>query len=238
MRVLGRRIANRLYKKLRATTLYNGYMRARVSSMTARVTDLAMARDSTYVEYLKTQIDKSFRTTKSTLARPVVNERTKYLVGKMEPFLSTPRSAVRVLCVGCRHAGELDYIEQTCGVRTQGLDLFSEDERIVVGDMHKMPFSAGQFDAIYSCHSLEHSFDHAKVLAEYTRVVRPGGVITIEVPVDFEKSATDFWDFGSAKRLASEFGDRLSRVLWSEDAANAGNSRKRVARIVLETSRA
>lgn len=236
--MLARRIANRLYKRLRTTALFNRYMQARVSSLTSRVTGKAMANDSNYVDYLKTQIDKSFRSTKATLTRPDVNDRTKYLVEKMEPFLSSPRTGVRVLCVGCRSAGELDYIERTCGVQTSGLDLFSEDSRVVVGDMHKMPFTAAQFDAIYSCHSLEHSFDHARVLAEYVRVVKPGGVITIEVPVAFERNDTDYWDFKNVAGLVSAFGTHVARVLWSEDAANAGNANKRVARIVLETARA
>ncbi|CAN5365846.1 hypothetical protein BH11MYX1_BH11MYX1_20570 [soil metagenome] len=234
--MLARRLVNRLYRKLRSTGLYNRYMEARVSSLTSHVTGMAMARDATYVDYLKTQIDKSFRSTKATLRRPDVNERTKYLVEKMRPFLPEPRAHVQVLCVGCRNAGELDYIERTCGVKTRGLDLFSEDRRVEVGDMHKMPFSDGQFDAIYSCHSLEHSFDHAQVLAEYARVVRPGGVITIEVPVAFEKNETDYWDFQNAGGLVSAFGPRVARVLWSEDAANAGNAKKRVARVVVETA--
>ena len=42
----------------------------------------------------------------------------------------------------------------------------------------------GEFDVVYSCHCLEHVHGHevARVLAEFHRVLRPGGAVLIFVP--------------------------------------------------------
>lgn len=50
-----------------------------------------------------------------------------------------------------------------------------------VGDAQKLPFADQTFDMVYSCHSLEH-FDWwlvEGVVAEWTRVLKPGGNLTI-----------------------------------------------------------
>lgn len=228
-------IAERLYAKLRTTKIYNLYLERVVRKMTEQAGDVALARDATYMAYLRTQIAKSFGSNKSSLRKPSVNERTRYLVAQLNPFLESPRHEQRVLCVGCRNTNELDHIEQSCGVKAVGLDLFSEDPRIIVGDMHKMPFARAEFDALYSCHNLEHAYDYKVVLDEFVRVVKPGGLITIEVPISFQKNETDFWDFGNVDGLISAIGPHVAATLFREEAANAGNNDKRVARVVLRT---
>lgn len=178
-----------------------------------------------YRRYLVAQIAKS-RLQASPEAE--VLPRTRRLVGLLAGHL--PPGEREVLCVGCRDRRELDEIEQRTGRPALGLDLFSSDPRIVVGDFHQLPFAEGRFAALYSCHSLEHAFDRGQALAELSRVLQPGGLWAIEVPIAFELCDTDRQDFGSAAALAAALPG-LGEVLFQEDAAR-GDGKRRDARLV------
>lgn len=178
-----------------------------------------------YRRYLVAQIAKS-RLQASPDAE--VLPRTRRLVGLLAAHL--PPGGGEVLCVGCRDRRELDEIEQRTGRQAVGLDLFSGDPRIVIGDFHQLPFESGRFAALYSCHSLEHAFDRGQALAELSRVLRPGGLWAIEVPIAFELCDTDRQDFGSAEALAAALPS-LGEVLFQENAARA-DGKRRDARLV------
>lgn len=185
--------------------------------------------DQDYRQYLVAQIAKS-----QLQSRPAGDAlpRTRRLVGMLAAQLpaGVRGPATRILCVGCRDGRELDEIERQTGCSATGVDLFSIDPRIVVGDFHQLPFPDGAFDALYSCHSLEHAYDLGRALAEFGRVVRPGGLWTIEVPVGFELCETDRQDLGSAAALIAGL-PQLEEVLWQEDAYRA-DGKRRDARLV------
>jgi predicted SAM-dependent methyltransferase len=63
-------------------------------------------------------------------------------------------------------------------------------------------FADGSVDLIYSCHMLEHlpRTTVPKVLAEWHRVLRPGGTLRLAVP-DFEKIAEVYRETGTIKPL-------------------------------------
>ena len=66
----------------------------------------------------------------------------------------------------------------------------------VVGPVDVLPFAAdGAAELIYACHVLEHFGRQsvAKVLSEWFRVLKPGGLLRLAVP-----------DFGAAARLYAE----------------------------------
>ena len=78
-------------------------------------------------------------------------------------------------------------VDVCCGSRS----IFTEDVRVdydkrvkpdyvVSGDI--LPFEDGQFDYLYAIHALEHVADTKKTLLEWTRVVRPGGIVAIVHP--------------------------------------------------------
>jgi ubiquinone/menaquinone biosynthesis C-methylase UbiE len=50
---------------------------------------------------------------------------------------------------------------------------------LVQGDAHHLPVGEGLFDLVYARYVLEHVHDPARVLAEMTRVVRPGGTVAV-----------------------------------------------------------
>lgn len=183
------------------------------------------AEEGDYRRYLVAQIAKS-RLQASPEAE--VLPRTRRLVSLLAAYL--PPGDGAVLCVGCRDRRELDEIERQTGRAARGVDLFSSDPRIAVGDFHHLPFAAGAFAALYACHSLEHAFDRGQALAELSRVLAPGGVWAIEVPVAFTTSATDRQDFGSVGALAAALPG-LGEVLFAEDAVRP-DGRRRDARLV------
>jgi SAM-dependent methyltransferase len=51
--------------------------------------------------------------------------------------------------------------------------------RFLVADAEAVPFEDGSFDVVHSKDSLHHMHDPARALAEYHRVLRPGGVALI-----------------------------------------------------------
>jgi SAM-dependent methyltransferase len=182
------------------------------------------AGDRDYRQYLVAQIAKSqLQTRPEGEALP----RTRRLVGLLAGHL--PEGG-QVLCVGCRDGRELDEIERQTGCAATGVDLFSIDPRIVVGDFHQLPFEGGAFDALYSCHSLEHAYDLPRALAEFGRVLRPGGLWAIEVPIGFELCETDRQDLGSVEALIAGLPG-LGEVLFREDAAR-GDGKRTDARLV------
>ena len=197
------------------TPIYQSLHSRRVAGLTQQVPG-GPARSSEYYAYLQAQINKSVHYSKKSL-EPILMERTVHLVNLLNRNLPSERAGWTCLCVGCRNAGELRHIEQVCSLAPTGLDLFSEDPSIKVGDMHDMPFSKGEFDVVYSCHSLEHAFDIDKVIAEFVRVVRPGGYVAVEVPTNFAISEIDRWDVGSANGLIARFPNPVYVLSIEED---------------------
>lgn len=200
----------------------------KVKSLSRIIQKSAFKSDKAYKSYIEEQIKKSYNKLSEAHS---VNVRTTYLVDKLKQT-NVLASQQSILCVGCRNANELDYIEKTLGLQSTGLDLFSTDHRIVVGDMHKMPFDDNFFDHLYSCHSLEHAYDIKVALQEFARVVKDGGTITIEVPVDFEPNETDYWDLKNDGNLFNLIKHNVRNVFLQETASNAGNSKKSVIRFI------
>jgi SAM-dependent methyltransferase len=55
-------------------------------------------------------------------------------------------------------------------------------------DMRKMDLPTASFDVLYASHVLEHILEDADALAEIRRVVRPGGIAILPVPIVAEKT--------------------------------------------------
>jgi hypothetical protein len=60
----------------------------------------------------------------------------------------------------------------------QGLPI--EGTTCVAGDFHDLPYADGQFDLVYICSALHHTWRWQRVLAEMVRVLAPGGVLLLE----------------------------------------------------------
>lgn len=71
--------------------------------------------------------------------------------------------------------------------RYETTDLYMEgvDHR---ADIRQLPFSDGSYDLVYCSHVLEHIREDRKAVAEIQRVLRPGGLAMLPVPVVCEKT--------------------------------------------------
>jgi SAM-dependent methyltransferase len=77
--------------------------------------------------------------------------------------------------VGCGHHKKAGHI---------GIDLLDVPGVDIVADIHTVLEGVpdGHLSAVHSSHFLEHIADPAELLGEFTRVVAPGGELTIVVP--------------------------------------------------------
>lgn len=181
-----------------------------------------------YQQYLHAQLRRTLLKRDNTL--PI---RAKHFIDKCVEFTIPERSIV--LCVGCRNSAELDYFRDKSVREVLGIDLQSDNQDILVMDMHAMTFPSESFDLVYSSHSLEHAHDPQQAVKEFLRVVRPGGVIAVEVPVNYDKEnpTGDLYDFETLDNLLRLFNDHIARVLWQETdrPLDAGSD---VIRVIIE----
>lgn len=176
-----------------------------------RLEKTAWQHSTNYEQYLDTQLQRTL--SKRDALFP---ERARFLIDKAASLVDL--SNCDVLCIGCRNRQEIDYFQEKRAKSVIGIDLYSEDEAILVMDMHQMTFPDNSFDLIYASHSLEHSYDVQKVIAEIIRVGRSGAVTVIEVPVNYETRGADLIDFGDLASLHSAFSSHLTKILWSQEA--------------------
>lgn len=166
--------------------------------------------DVDYNQYLETQLVRSVGKKDSPL-----RAHTVLLVDLLAQKIDL--SQAHVLCVGCRNTAEIDYFMGKNVRGIVGVDLFTEDERIQVMDMHALTFDNDRFDVVYSAHSLEHSIDPEQAISEFLRVVKPGGSIVIEVPVQYAVQGSDLVDFQSAEKLIEMFHPHVDKVYWADN---------------------
>jgi SAM-dependent methyltransferase len=55
-------------------------------------------------------------------------------------------------------------------------------------DIQQLPFADARYDFVFASHVLEHVADDARALAEIRRVLKPGGVAVLPVPIVAEKT--------------------------------------------------
>ena len=92
-------------------------------------------------------------------------------------------SESKILAIGPRTEGEIlllhAYGFEFKNIR--GLDLFSYSPWIDVGDMHNMAYPDSSFDIVMSSMVITYSNNHNRAADEMLRVVRPGGLIAINL---------------------------------------------------------
>jgi SAM-dependent methyltransferase len=210
--------------------------------MISRLIDLIRLRKlkkKTSAEYSQ-YLDVQFKRSRSKFVQGCDRERNRKeeLMGIVADHvdLSVINSA---LVIGCRNSYELDLLESRGIRKTVGVDLFSHDKRIRVMDMHKLEFNDAIFGLIYCSHALEHAINPVQVCGEMVRVVRDGGIIVIEVPVNYETRGSDIQDYGSPDNLASLFGRfGTTEVVFKEHVAKENNSSGTdVARLIIRLSK-
>lgn len=131
------------------------------------------------------------------------------LVEPVELFCEGLDTGDRLLDAGC---GAGDPPLARAGESGVGLDFSSEQlelarestpAELVQGDMTGLPFATDAFDAVAALYSLIHVpiEDHPTVLAEFARVLRPGGrLLVTEGGTEWSGSNPDWLDSGTEMR--------------------------------------
>ena len=89
-----------------------------------------------------------------------------------------------VLDVGCGIGHSFTELapRTTIGVDLDADALAGQDRETHVADMRALPFPDGSFDALLSIQSIEHVPDADRAIAEFARVLKPGGVAVLVTP--------------------------------------------------------
>jgi len=67
----------------------------------------------------------------------------------------------------------------------------------IVGDIHAMPIDDASFDCVFCTGTLEHVSDPWQAVREIYRVLKPSGMVHIDVPFiqGYHADPTDYWRF-------------------------------------------
>jgi 2-polyprenyl-3-methyl-5-hydroxy-6-metoxy-1,4-benzoquinol methylase len=172
---------------------------------------------SNYKEYINVQLGHS-RTKYRTVRRPF----TKYLNRLALHF----PECKKVLCVGSRDVSEVQALRKA-GYDAIGIDLFSEDVTVIkILDMHNIAseFAEDEFDLVYACHALEHSYDPEKVLTGIKKVSKTGAFIVLPfLSEPHSKDPTQF-NFMKAQFQNKKLEVSEIKVLIEKDFASLGCS--------------
>jgi SAM-dependent methyltransferase len=126
-----------------------------------------------------------------------------------------------VLCVGARYGIEMLAMREMgfSAARVVGIDLYPRSADVLRADMHRLPFGASSFDIVYSHHTLDHSLDPRKALAEMARVSRPGAVWVFTVPYDDHgpEESVDFDSPEEVQRYLLRAKGKGAKVLYRQE---------------------
>lgn len=138
----------------------------------------------------------------------------------------------KVLDIGCGNlypalfeyfvSKNLDYhcvdVDQSAvdGSREIGARYGYKGDRFAHGFNDEFSFSDGVFDAIFSSHCIEHSFDLSRTFAELSRLLKFGGMLLMAVPLGWEENPEHPYFFTPEQWLAlvqdSGFEIRVAQI--------------------------
>jgi 2-polyprenyl-3-methyl-5-hydroxy-6-metoxy-1,4-benzoquinol methylase len=166
----------------------------------------------------------------SVYRKTVLRDHVAFILGAVEE-----RTGLDLLDVGCG-SGTLLGLMKERGFTPLGIDFSPEAAqvartengvRVIVGSLEQAKFASSSFDIVTLFHVMEHVTNPRQILAEVSRILRPNGVIVLQVPnidswqfkafgakwygLDIPRHLIDYSQHGMRKLLA-DAGFVLQRV--------------------------
>lgn len=188
--------------------------------------------DPAYDAYLREQLEE-------TLRKKRLFGRVSFDVVPLVDMLASKHdiNGNAVLCVGARQDDEIRYFRRRGAGRVVGIDLYDNGPDIVAMDMHDLKFPDGSFDVVYSRHSFEHAYDKHKAGREFVRVLKPGGIVVIEVPGRM-KGGGDYNYFEGTGDVLEAFEPHVGELFWNEYSRKEENTDKMdIIRVMFRVSK-
>jgi SAM-dependent methyltransferase len=129
-----------------------------------------------------------------THPRKMILSTLEYFVPKLDQAcasLGLERKDFSVLDAGARDGWTVEQLGEM-GFSAHGVELVTElvehaqsqGRQVVKGDVQSLPFPNASFNAAFCRHTLEHTTDPRKALAELIRVTAPQGLIFVSLPIE------------------------------------------------------
>jgi SAM-dependent methyltransferase len=114
----------------------------------------------------------------------------------------------KVLCLGARLGEEVRAFRDWGHADAVGIDINPgpNNEYVIEGDFHNIPFENAVFDGVY-CNCLDHAWDLRAVSQETARVLKPNGILVLDVPFAQPYKKRDY-----RKRVKKE--NKYEAMLW------------------------
>lgn len=104
-----------------------------------------------------------------------------------DDFVSCDIQKGNVLCLGSRLGGEVRaFIKLGCFAVGIDLNPGENNEHVLYGDFHKIPFPPKSADIVFS-NSLDHSFDFDQFIFGIKKVLRNNGFLILEIAKGYEE---------------------------------------------------
>ena len=113
---------------------------------------------------------------------PSTIERDRYAL--VLPMLSPGRGTLLDACTASPEARVRDHIDRL-GYDYQAIDIHGDGEGALREDVTALSFADESIARIISLDTLEHVEGYAQALTEFHRVLEPGGVLLVHVPIYF-----------------------------------------------------
>lgn len=97
------------------------------------------------------------------------------------------RREMTVLCLAARLGTEVKaFLDLGCFAVGIDLNPGQGNRFVLTGDFHDIQFPAGSVDVVF-CNSLDHAFDLDRLLAQVRRVLKPNGLLILEIVCGVEE---------------------------------------------------